>query len=100
MGRIDAEKRTVERMIRMYCRRKEGNGDELCDVCRDLMAYCMGRLDGCPHGETKPTCRRCTIHCYRADRREKIREVMRYAGPRMIFHYPVDALRHLFREFF
>ena len=27
--------------------------------------------------------------------REKIREVMRFSGPRMIFHHPVQALRHV-----
>ncbi|MDR2525428.1 MAG: nitrous oxide-stimulated promoter family protein, partial [Oscillospiraceae bacterium] len=32
--------------------------------------------------------------CYRADMREKIRAVMRYAGPRMLLHHPVMAIRH------
>lgn len=27
--------------------------------------------------------------------REKIREVMRFSGPRMIFHHPVAAIRHV-----
>jgi hypothetical protein len=27
--------------------------------------------------------------------REKIREVMRFSGPRMIFHHPIMAIRHL-----
>jgi hypothetical protein len=27
--------------------------------------------------------------------RENIRKVMRYAGPRMIYHHPIMALRHL-----
>ena len=27
--------------------------------------------------------------------REKIRAVMRFSGPRMIFHHPVMALRHV-----
>ena len=27
--------------------------------------------------------------------RKKIREVMRFSGPRMIFHHPVMAVRHL-----
>ena len=27
--------------------------------------------------------------------REKIREVMRFSGPRMLFHHPVAAVRHL-----
>jgi hypothetical protein len=27
--------------------------------------------------------------------KEKIREVMRFSGPRMIFYHPVMAIRHL-----
>ena len=27
--------------------------------------------------------------------RERIREVMRFSGPRMIFHHPVMAVRHV-----
>lgn len=27
--------------------------------------------------------------------REKIRAVMRFSGPRMIFHHPVAAIRHV-----
>jgi len=30
-----------------------------------------------------------------ADKREKIRAVMRFSGPRMIFHHPVAAIRHV-----
>ena len=35
MSRIAQEKRIVEQMIRLYCRRKEGNQD-LCPECRPL----------------------------------------------------------------
>ena len=27
--------------------------------------------------------------------RNKIREVMRFSGPRMIFHHPILAIKHL-----
>ncbi len=30
--------------------------------------------------------------------RQQIREVMRFAGPRMIFVHPVDALHHLIKK--
>ena len=84
MSRIAQEKRIVEQMIRLYCRRKEGNQD-LCPECR-------------PFGEKKKTCRLCPVHCYKRDMRERMRQVMRYAGPRMIGVHPVAALRHLWRE--
>lgn len=31
----------------------------------------------------------------RCEMREKIRAVMRFSGPRMIFHHPVAAVRHV-----
>ena len=32
---------------------------------------------------------------YKPDMREKIRAVMRFSGPRMIFYHPVAAIRHV-----
>ncbi len=95
--RVADEKRTVEQMIRLYCRHKEGNA-ELCDSCRHLLEYAAARLERCPHGDAKPTCRKCTVHCYRPAEREKIRLIMRYSGPRMMIYHPAAALRHLWRE--
>lgn len=96
-SRIVEEKQTVEQMIRLYCRHKEGNL-ELCDTCRTLLQYAHERLSRCPFGNQKSTCRRCTIHCYKPDKRKQMQEVMRYAGPRMLFHHPWSALCHLWRE--
>ena len=97
MSRIDREKRIAEQMIRLYCRRKEGNR-ELCPECQALLSYARARLDRCPFGEGKKTCRRCPVHCYKRDMRERMRRVMRYAGPRMLWVHPVAALRHLWQE--
>ncbi len=99
MNRIEEEKRTVEAMIRLYCRCKEGH-DELCASCAELLDYARQRLDRCRFGERKPTCRRCPIHCYRRDMKQRMTEVMRWAGSRMLFVHPLMALRHLLRELF
>lgn len=98
-SRIEEERRTVETMIRFYCRHKEGNR-ELCPACESLLKYANARLNGCPFWRDKRTCRLCKVHCYGRKEREQIRRVMRYAGPRMMFYHPVLALRHLFRELF
>ena len=42
--------------------------------------------------------KKCPVHCYRPEMREQIRKVMLWAGPRMIWYHPVDAIRHLIRE--
>ena len=122
--RIADEKKVVALMIRMYCRRHcrqqgqnaitdqtDRTGDTnqadnssrtatspLCPECAALLDYALRRLDSCRFGNGKPSCRKCPVHCYRADMRERIRTVMRWAGPRMIFHHPMAAARHLLRE--
>ena len=125
--RIEEEKKVVELMIRLYCRKKEGHAT-LCPECTFLLQYARHRLDHChynrppkggqgklsTHGckpsghgcepqkaqESKPTCKKCPIHCYRSDMKERIRVVMRWAGPRMMFYHPMAAAKHLLREMF
>lgn len=95
MGRrIDSEKRVVSRMIRLYCQRRLGL-ESLTEEYRALESYAHRRLDGCKFGDAKPACKRCKIHCYRPDMRDKIRAIMRWAGPRMILYDPIAAIRHL-----
>ena len=95
--KIAQEKRVVERMIRLYCRKYEGNA-QLCDECKALLEYAHQRLSRCKFGDAKPTCRLCPIHCYRPDMRKQMQQVMRYAGPRMLLYHPKDALIHLWSE--
>jgi len=81
-------------MLRIYCRGRHGRRRGLCPACEGLQAYAHARLTHCPFGEQKTSCAQCPVHCYKADRRAEIREVMRYAGPRMIYHHPLLALQH------
>jgi len=94
-ARLTRERKTVTAMLRIYCRGHHGDRRELCEECAQLHAYAMCRLDRCPFGADKPACAACPIHCYKADRREQIRQVMRYAGPRMLWRHPLLAIRHL-----
>ena len=45
--------------------------------------------------ETKTFCSNCRVHCYKPQMREEIRNVMRFAGPRMLFYHPIMAIRHV-----
>lgn len=89
------EKKIVALMIRLYCKKKHGTKKEMCADCQALCDYAMLRSDKCPFMETKTFCSNCKVHCYKADMREKVREVMRFSGPRMIFHHPVMAVLHV-----
>ncbi len=97
MTRIEREKHVIAKMVGIYCHHKEGN-ETLCDECSELLEYARHRLSRCPHGNAKPTCRKCTIHCYKPEMREKMRQIMRYSGPRMLIYSPLTALIHLIRE--
>lgn len=93
-ARLRRERRTVEAMVRLYCRAHHG-GTPLCTDCSGLLTYAGHRLDRCPYGAEKPTCVNCPIHCYRPEPRERMREVMRWAGPRMLWRHPFLAVMHL-----
>lgn len=75
--------------------RDSGERRDLCPECAELEAYAHARSERCPFMEEKTFCSNCTVHCYRPEMRERIRTVMRYAGPRMLFHHPVMAIRHM-----
>ncbi len=99
MNRMERESATVGKMIAMYCRHHHGSRQGLCDSCRMLLDYAVDRLRHCPDGEAKTSCRKCVRHCYAPAHRQRIREVMRYVGPRMIFHHPLAAIRHIVDEY-
>lgn len=91
----EREKQMVSQMIALYCRKKHGGRKELCPECAELDAYAQLRSEKCPFMETKTFCSNCKVYCYKPEMRERIREVMRFSGPRMLFHHPVAAIRHV-----
>jgi hypothetical protein len=93
--RIRREKKTVRAMIALYCEVHHGGRRGLCSQCCELVVYAETRLDRCPFGEQKPKCAKCEVHCYGPAQRERISEVMKYSGPRMLKRHPVLAVRHL-----
>ncbi|HJC23863.1 MAG TPA: nitrous oxide-stimulated promoter family protein [Candidatus Eisenbergiella merdavium] len=90
----EREKAMVSEMIALYCKKKHG-GKGLCPACAALDAYARMRSDKCPFMETKTFCSNCKVHCYQPEMRARIREVMRFAGPRMLFRHPGAVLRHM-----
>ena len=93
--RIAREKKTIAVMLSIWCRDRHGTHGGLCAECAQLLDYARRRLDTCPFQEEKPDCNRCEVHCYAAIQRERVREVMRYAGPRMLLRHPLLSLGHL-----
>ena len=62
----EKELETVALMIRRYCRGIHGTkGKTLCPECDALLEYARQRRVRCPHGDKKPFCSNCPIHCYK-----------------------------------
>jgi hypothetical protein len=86
-------------MLYLYCKDQHGNSLSLCPDCQELLDYATQRLERCPFQEDKTTCAKCPVHCYQPAMRLRIRQVMRYAGPRMLLKHPTLAAWHVIDGF-
>ncbi|EIF5205267.1 nitrous oxide-stimulated promoter family protein [Salmonella enterica] len=92
-NRIAREKLTIKKMIALYASRcpQASNDEAHYDA---LFSYAQKRLDKCVFGEDKPACKQCPVHCYQPAGREEMKQIMRWAGPRMLWRHPVLTVRH------
>ena len=91
------ETKTIKLMIEMYCSHFH-QSESLCKDCLELHDYACLKIGKCPFGPDKPACNQCTIHCYKPEKREQVKTVMRWAGPRMMYKHPVLAMQHLMKK--
>lgn len=89
------EQYVVEQMIRLYCCKNHRQKSGLCDECKVLCEYAKERSAKCPFMEKKTFCSNCRVHCYKSEMRDKIRQVMRFSGPRIMLYHPVMACWHV-----
>jgi hypothetical protein len=67
----------------------------VCEECADHLRYAEARRAYCPK-DPKPFCAHCDTHCYRPAEAEWQRAMMRYAGPKSMWHgHAVDAVKHM-----
>jgi len=78
---LDSDLKILHRFILIYCQGNHGTKEGFCPDCEDLLCYSQKRRELCPL-DPKPSCKDCSIHCYKPEYREKIRQVMRYSGRR------------------
>lgn len=98
MGKIEREKKTIELMISFYCKKKL-HSEAVTEEYAQLLDYARARLDRCVFGDKKGTCKKCPIHCYKKEMRQRMREVMAWAGPRMLFYAPWLSITHFIDGF-
>jgi superfamily II helicase len=94
---IQKEKEIVKEMIDLYCRKKH-HQNELCKECQVLKNYALTRLSLCRFGEEKTACSNCKVHCYKPIYRDKMKVVMRTAGPWMLLYHPIYTVKHLLNK--
>ncbi len=94
MMKLETGKEVVEKMIKIYCK-KNHHRKMLCNKCREVLEYAHLKSEKCPFKKTKTFCSNCSVHCYKDDMKNKIREIMRFSGPSMIFYHPVLTIKHL-----
>lgn len=96
VNKIEREFATLKNFVEVYCRHHHPR-ETLCaerGVCPDccgLLDYARARLERCPF-DPKPKCKDCTVHCYRKDYRQRVREVMRYSGMYYVKRGRIDWL--------
>ena len=94
--KLSAEKRTIKAMIGIYCKKYHGF-NSLCSDCNDLLDYAYKRIDHCKFGLKKPACNKCKVHCYASDKCEKVKEIMRFSGRKMLLKHPYLTFLHFIK---
>ncbi len=91
---ISREKLTIKKIINLY-QAKCPQASAEPEHYEALFVYAQKRLDKCVFGEEKPACKQCPVHCYQPAKREEMKQIMRWAGPRMLWRHPILTVRHL-----
>ena len=99
MTRKEKELKIILTMIEMYYEQFMYLPDNHYEDFNELQKYVKRKVEHCPLGDKKTTCGKCTIHCYEPRMQEKIKKIMQYSGPRMIYRHPLMALYHLYYSF-
>lgn len=95
--------------VEIYCTGKHGDtarklftlpdgvGERsFCHECSGFMEYAIARRMKCPLEAEKPSCKHCRIHCYAPEPRKKVREIMGYAGRKLLLRGRLDYIWHYF----
>jgi len=110
---IERDLITLARFIEVYCRQRHadlpkapvdmkmhdvtalmGRPVHLCRDCTKLITHAFTKRTFCPM-RPKPACKHCPSHCYHPTYRNKIQEVMRYSGMKIMLSGRLDYLLHL-----
>ena len=91
----EMEKESFRLMTEIYCHGKHhSRKGELCPECCEFLEFAREKTDRCPFMETGTSCSKCKNHCYSGKWENYVKDIMRYAGPRMLLLHPEYSLLH------
>jgi hypothetical protein len=103
--RLHRDARVLHAFIGVYCQQHHqpqsdshcvtAAGWHYCPQCWELLQYALQRDKLC-RLDPKPACKDCPVHCYAPDKRQRIRQVMGFAGQHFIRRGRLDWLWHYF----
>ena len=99
IGRLKRERITIKKMVKMYCNSKHHTRKLICNDCQELLDYAILKIDRCIFETEKPACSECLVHCYAKEKRENIKTIMRFAGPRMMYYHPYLGIMHFIDKY-
>jgi len=103
--------RILARFIQVYCHEKHdrqgisqvelppelqprrGKRSTICTECAELLEHGIRKRALCPL-DPKPSCKKCHIHCYGKEYRQKIRDIMAFSGRKLLLRGRIDYLWH------
>ena len=101
VDRTERDRKTLEAIGRIYCSAHHDTSpkDEtgLCTSCRQVIDQTLQRATACPF-DHEGNCQDCSIHCQRGEAQQRIKEIMRYAAPRMTFLHPLMTAEYLLKK--
>lgn len=97
IGQLAVEHQTIAKMTKIYCQHFHKVPYTNCQSCQAFVGYAEKKLDRCVYGQAKPACKNCPIHCYKPTEKQLAQQIMRFAGPKMLFKHPILAIKHLLK---
>lgn len=88
---------TLRNLFGIYCRKNHApEKGVLCSSCQSELKYAVHKTKICTEKDMGKTCSECRVHCFEPEHREKIREIMRFSGPRLMWSHPLLSMRYVF----
>lgn len=98
----EKDRATLNAIARIYCDAHHGeapkDSDGLCSSCCAAVESTMDRVSVCPFGHAG-NCEDCSVKCQRGGDQKRIKEIMKYAAPRMFLRHPLMSLEYLRKKF-